>query len=384
MGGDCKSPGDAFEGSNPSPATSKFSYRIMEMNGFSERIEKIRGLIIERGLDGVVLRRNPNLAWAIAGRSHVPTTIDAACFDLIIRKESVVAVTNVVEAPRLIAEEFPIGIDVKIINWWEGRDSQLPTGPRYGCDQFGFDRIDLSTEIEIIRGSLIEEDVIRYREVCRDAAIALGSAIKEVASNDREIDVAGKISKALWESDLEIAFLGVAGASRVNKYRHPLPTTALVGSRVISSICAKRKGLIASVTRIATFGAESDAKFSEYLGLLNVESSLFDATIVGSAFSEPINAAILAYSQNGFAGDEWKQHHQGGPTGFLPRDWAATTSSNRLIGTNQPIAWNPTGKGFKVEDTILATNRGIEILSVDPNWPELTVSGRRRPDLLRR
>ena len=34
--------------------------------------------MVAKKLDAIVLRRNPNLAWAIAGRAHVPTTIDAA------------------------------------------------------------------------------------------------------------------------------------------------------------------------------------------------------------------------------------------------------------------------------------------------------------------
>lgn len=354
------------------------------MSGFSERIEKLRELITQYGLDAIVLSRNANLAWAIAGRAHVPTTIDAACFDLIITLDCVTAVTDSVEAPRLVAEEFPSGIDVKVINWWEGRDSLLPTGANVGCDQSGSERIDLSTEIEIIRATLISEDIARFRIICTDAALALGNAMKEVASADREIDVAGKITKALWESDLEIAFLGVAGESRVRKFRHPLPTTALIGSRAVASICAKRKGLIASVSRIVTFGALSDSDNDDYLSLLNVEAAIFDATVVGNAFSDPINAAITAYPANGFDVDEWTHHHQGGPTGYLPRDWPATATTTRLIAALQPIAWNPTGKGFKVEDTILASPSGIEILSVDSEWPTLHVAGRKRPELLRR
>jgi len=351
------------------------------MNAINERMQPIRELMNEKGLDAFVVRRNPNLAWAIAGRAHVPSTIDAACFDLIVTLDSVIAVTNSIEAPRLIAEEFPPGIEVKIINWWEGRDSQLPIGEKIGSDQAGAGRIDLSMEVESIRSSLIESDIARFKDICTDAAVALGTAMKEVKSSDREIDVAGLITKSLWESDLEIAFLGVAGESRVKRFRHPLPTSELVGSRVVASICAKRKGLIASVTRIVTFGELSGPDINSYFALLQVEAALFDATKVGSAFSEPVKAAVAAYPANGFDADEWTRHHQGGPTGYLPRDWPATTASTREIAINQPIAWNPTGKGFKVEDTILTSPTGIEILSKDAAWPELIIDGRSRPGL---
>jgi antitoxin VapB len=111
---------------------------------------------------------------------------------------------------------------------------------------------------------------------------------------------------------------------------------------------------------------------------------LLDATVVGAPFSDPINAAMTAYPANGFDADEWTKHHQGGPTGFLPRDWPANQGSTRLIAHNQPIAWNPTGKGWKAEDTIVATDSGVKMLSVDPDWPAFEVNGRTRAFLLQK
>jgi antitoxin VapB len=231
---------------------------------------------------------------------------------------------------------------------------------------------------------LIESDLARFQNICIDTAVALGNAMKQAESTDREIDVAGLITHSLWQADLEIAFLGVAGQERVHRFRHPLPTDSVVGNRVSASICAKRKGLIASVTRIVTFGEVTDQMITDYTSIFKVEAALLDATIVGNSFSDPINAAIAAYPANGFDADEWTKHHQGGPTGFLPRDWPANKGSTRLIQSNQPIAWNPTGKGWKAEDTIIATNSGVKLLSVDPEWPSFEVKGRSRAFLLQK
>jgi len=173
------------------------------MSAFNQRLQPLRELMKEKGLDNFVLRRNPNLAWAIAGRAHVPTTIDMACFDLIITQDSATAITNVVEARRLIAEELPSEVSVKTIKWSEGRDPLLPTGPKVGSDQPGADRIDLGVEVEMIRASLIDSDLERFKEICVDAAVALGNAMKQVESSDREIDVAGLITHSLWQADLD-------------------------------------------------------------------------------------------------------------------------------------------------------------------------------------
>jgi Xaa-Pro aminopeptidase len=351
------------------------------MNSFQERLAKVRELARQKGLEQIVIRKNPNLAWLIGGRVHVPLTLDLACLDLIVQDQRVFAVTNAIEAPRLIAEELPSEIEVIAINWWEGRDGKLPVGDQVGTDQPGNGRVDLSVEIEILRQSLVHEDVERFKKICSDAAIALGSAVKECSNTDLEIDVAAKIASALWQRNLELVFIGVAGAERVRKFRHPLPTDSVVGNRVVASICARRKGLIASVTRIVTF---ADDDIASYENILKVEAEILDKTVVGAKFSEPIEAAIAAYPKFGFASDEWQHHHQGGPTGYAPRDWPANRESARLIQENQPIAWNPTGNGWKVEDTILAKSGGLQILSIDSDWPMIEISGRLRPGLLRK
>lgn len=264
---------------------------------FDGKVLALRKLMGEKNLEALVLRRNPNLAWIISGRAHVPTTIDAACFDLVVTFDSVFAVTNTIEAPRLEAEEFPAGLEIKIINWWEGRDPLLPTGPRVGSDQPGGDRVDCGLEIEMMRASLDSYDQERLRDISRRSALALGEAMKAADSSDREIDLAAKITESLWRHNLEIAFLGVAGESRVKRFRHPLPTDAVLGSRASASICAKEKGLIASVTRIVTFGELTSTEEAEYAAILEVEADLLDATVVGSPFSSVLILANLAHGQ---------------------------------------------------------------------------------------
>ncbi|MFM1974495.1 MAG: hypothetical protein RL524_482, partial [Actinomycetota bacterium] len=153
---------------------------------FSGKISALRSLMVEKELAALILRRNPNLAWAISGRSHVPTTIDAACFDLVITEDSVFAVTNAIEAPRLAAEEFPHGLEIKVVQWWEGRNHGLPADIAIGSDQPGAGLLDLGVEIEMLRASLDQYDQERLADISRRSALALGEAMKEVDSNDRE------------------------------------------------------------------------------------------------------------------------------------------------------------------------------------------------------
>jgi len=350
---------------------------------FQEKIELLRGVLSSRGLDALVLRKNPNLTWLSGGRVHVPMVIDTGCFDWVITPSEAYVVTNAIEAPRLKAEELVPWAELKIVDWWEGRDGLLPQGDRVGSDTPGAGRVDISQEIDRLRFTLVEGDIERFKLLGQDAAVALENVIKATKSSDREVDVAGALSAALWQKEIDLVFIGVAGERRAPLYRHPLPTADVLGSRVVASICARRKGLIVSATRIAFLSAQEEAGLPSYAGLLEVEAAMLATTKVGASFSDPVQAAIAAYPANGFEADEWTKHHQGGPTGFLPRAWPAKPSGSIPIALNQPVAWNPTGKGLKVEDTFVVSETGLLPITTTANWPSKMTHERARPDIFK-
>ena len=221
----------------------------------SEKHQRIRTLLQEKNLEAIVLRKGANVAWLIGGRAHVPTTLELACLDLIVYPDRIVVVTNKVEAQRLSDEELSGAEELVVVNWFEGRDAQLPIGPKIGIDGVDSQRINVASEIETLRRNLNQYEVTRFKEIGQDATDALQVALLDVDNGDSEVEVAGEIAEELWERNLEPVVLLVAGARRVQRYRHPLPTTEAIGNFAMGVICARRKGLIASVTRLIHFGA---------------------------------------------------------------------------------------------------------------------------------
>jgi Xaa-Pro aminopeptidase len=350
--------------------------RIQEQEDKHSRIKK---LLIERDLDAVVLKKAANIAWIIGGRAHIPTTIELACLDVVVYREKIVVVTNKIEAPRLQAEELTGSEEIIVINWFEGREAQLPRGQRIGVDGPESERVNLSSEIESLRRSLNEFEVKRLKEIGKDATEALSAAMLNISPDMNEVAVAGKIADQMWKRDLEPVVLLVAGARRIHEFKHPLPTVEAIGNTAMGVICARRKGLIASVTRIVNFGVLESRIHEKYLGLLNVEAAFLDETKVGRSFSEAFKSGELAYLTHGFARDEWTKHHQGGPTGYMPRDFPAHEKTNQIIGVNNAIAWNPSAEGLKVEDTLVTNSGGFDFVTLGENWPTIEVQGRIRP-----
>ena len=101
------------------------------------------------------------------------------------------------------------------------------------------------------------------------------------------------------------------------------------------------------------------------------------------AAEEKFTEIQQAYERHGFGPEQWTLHHQGGPAGYAGRDPRVTSAVTDTIVLNQPFTWNPSGPGVKIEDTVLLTDSGLKILTVDERWPTTEVDGRRRPLTLR-
>ena len=245
-----------------------------------EKRARIKALLEAKNLDAVVLKKGANVAWIIGGRSHIPTTLELSCMDVVVYRDRIVVVTNKIEAPRLEAEELSGDEELIVINWFEGREAQLPKGDRIGVDGAENDRVNLQTDIETLRRALNDYEINRLREIGKDAAAALGEAMLDIDSDMSEVEVAGEIAEEMWERNLEPVVLLVAGESRIKQFRHPLPTTRSIGSIAMGVICARRKGLIASVTRLVHFGEIASKAHDDYQKLLNVEAAFLNGTKV--------------------------------------------------------------------------------------------------------
>ncbi|MFP5336848.1 MAG: M24 family metallopeptidase [Actinomycetes bacterium] len=350
-----------------------------------ERLGRLAALAREHGAATVVLREQASLSWLLGTRSHVPQTLDAACFDVVVTagvEPRLTVVTNAIEAPRLRDTELAdVAADWQVVPWWQGRDGALPAGDDVVADRAYAGARDVGPQVAALRRVLGAHQRDALRSVCRDAAAAATAAAGRLTPATTEYAAAGALAAELLERALDPVVLLVAGHTRIAGHRHPLPTTAALGPRAMLVCCARRDGLIASVTRIVALGAPP-AGLDRYRALLEVERVFLDASRAGVRIGDVVARGTEAYAANGFAADEWHRHHQGGFSGWQPREYPAHPGSDDVVPEHSVVAWNTSGDGWKVEDTCLVTAGGVEPLVDDGRWPTVEVGGRRRPDVL--
>ncbi|HVD63001.1 MAG TPA: M24 family metallopeptidase [Lapillicoccus sp.] len=350
-----------------------------------EKITALADVGSDHGLGTVVLRDPANLTWLLGSRVNVPQTLDTACLDVVVDVASrrVTIVTNAIESPRLRDTELAdLDADWVVVPWWETRDPQLPTGERVGSDRALPGISSVAAELAGLRRHLTGRQRRLLREVCVDAAAAATATAPRLGPGTTEYAAAGAFARELLDRELDPIVLLVAGAPRLDAHRHPLPTSEPLGRRAMLVACARRHGLVASVTRIVSFTPLGPAEHNAYERLLHVEQVFLDASRVGARLGDVVSAGCAAYATHGFDPEEWHRHHQGGFSGFQPRDFPAHRSSDALLTEGAVVAWNPSAAGWKVEDTTLVLDGGPEPLVHDDAWPTVKIGDRLRPDVL--
>lgn len=335
-----------------------------------ERLVKQDRLAAVRAAAGgpLLLTSHEALAWYLDGvRTHVslagPPVVAVRAGD-----DGDVLYVAANEADRLIAEELlPVDADRVVRVPW-----QTPPAAAAAAAGPAVAEADVAEALRAARANLLPGEAERYRALGRETAAALTDVAGVLSPDSAERDAAAALAGALAGRGIDPLVVLVAGRERL-AHRHPLPTAGPLGDRAMLVVCGRRHGLIANATRwVGQAGPDDDR-------ILAVEAAFLAATLPGARLDEVFAAGCAGYAAAGFDADEWRRHHQGGPTGYAGRDPRATGETRDAVAPGHAFAWNPSAPGAKVEDTVLVTPRGVEVLTVDPRWPAVEHAGLARP-----
>lgn len=349
----------------------------------AEKHERLRRLLSEHGLSGLLLTTRPNFAWITAGGCNaVNEASEAGVAPLLVTEDKLTAIANNIESRRLADEELDArqtghAFDIAEFNWWEpdGRQKtleKLTGGEAIGVDSGG-GGMNLAAELTAARASLTDAEIARYREDQGDVTAALETVAREIEPGTTERVAAARIRGTLGGSGYRTAVCLVGADDRIDRYRHPIPTDQPIRERAMLVAVAERRGLFTAATRLVSFGALSDDLAARQRAVCEVHAAAVAATQPGRPMKDALAEIVAEYERQGYP-DEWRLHHQGGSTGYNPRDTVVNPQTAAPIAPNQAFAWNPTITGAKCEDTFIATEEGPLMLTAPgPNWPAIEI-----------
>lgn len=347
------------------------------------KLALLRDYLVQHGAVAIRLRGSDWFAWITAGGSNaVLHTTDTGVAEVLVTQDEAAILTDEIEAARLRDEEVPSGFSFHVTPW-----AQVELRERYvlGLSGDGLvlsdrphgDEQPLANGLRQRRMVLMESEQGRYRQLGRDAAEAMTATMRRARPEWTEYELAAAGAAELWRRGIHPALILAAGERRLPLYRHPTPSHEPIGARAMLVFCARRHGLYANLTRCVAFGGAAPAQ-QDQAALMEVEATGLAAVVPGKSLSAVYHAFAAAYNHadRQAAMDE---HHQGGITGYLAREIVATASTATELEAGMAFAFNPSFAGLKMEDTFLLGPQGLDNLTLDPQWPAVTVQGRQRP-----
>jgi len=344
-------------------------------------------MLAAEGLGGVLLGAQHNFSWLTAGGTNaVDTTREQGVCALLVRADGRrYVIASRIEMARMLEEELA-GLEFGPVEYgWEEEKAT----PAFLSDRAaslieggGVLGSDLSTgggvkaveaAVARCRYRLTGPEIERFRLLGRDAGEAVGGLMRSLRPGETEREVARRLSDALAARGISSDVTLVAADERIAKYRHPVPTERAWRHVLMVVTCARRGGLVASLTRIVCAGAVPEELRRRTDAAARVNARLLASTRPGTGGAELYRVAAEAYAAEGFPGEE-RLHHQGGAAGYRTRDWVAHPACNEIVQPEQAFAWNPTVTGSKAEETCITTAAGVEILTNSPGWPQIVVS----------
>ncbi len=344
-----------------------------------EKERRVRAFLEQKGLSGLLLKRQANFSWMTAGGLNlVGITTEVGAASLLITDGAKFVICNNIETPRIIEEEKleTQGFTAKSFPWHEDQEisiiKELVGGGPLASDVPFPHAAVLPEEIARLRYSLTPEEYERYRWLGEKVSLALERTLMETEKGENESEVVGRLCNELWKDRIDPVTLMSAADERIFRFRHPIPSEKKIDKCLMVSVNARKWGLIVSLTRFVYFGRLPEDLRKKYKANVFIDCVFMAGTRPGVPAADVLKKGIGAYERMGY-GEEWKLHHQGGSIGYTGRDYRTSFNTPDIVQENQAFTWNPSITGTKSEDTMVATSRGPEMITKPKIYPALSM-----------
>jgi Xaa-Pro dipeptidase len=330
------------------------------------RDRSLRELMDGHGVGALLLSTPANFAWYTGGADNrVDHGDPVGVASVLVTTDDAYILTNNIEAPRMREEQTP---EMEMVEhpWHEESAAllrDLTGGGGVGTDFPSTSGPDLSAEISPLRYVLDEDAIEDYRRLGEITSVAVSEAADVLSPETDEFEAAAELSAACFRRGMFAPVLLAASEERLVRHRHPVPHGGPLGKQAMLVVCAERGGLFVSLTRMIYFQeldpqtARRQEACEEVLRRMREEATREERTLA-QAFED----CRRFYAEAGFP-EGWRNHHQGGMTGYASREVIATPGTQQEITEGQAFAWNPSLEGAKAEETFVLGQDGPEILA---------------------
>ncbi|WP_026693662.1 M24 family metallopeptidase [Peribacillus kribbensis] len=218
-----------------------------------------------------------------------------------------------------------------------------------------------------------EKELKIIREAVKWADFAVETGVSEIAEGKTELDVLASIEYELKKAGInEMAFstMVLTGTNGASPHGNPGKTKIKRGDLVLFDLGVVYEGYCSDITRTVAFGDLSDKQIEIYETVLKAETAAIEACRPGATCAELDLTARNIISDKGYG--SYFPHRLGHGLGISVHEYPSLTETNSLVlkpgmvFTIEPGIYVPDVAGVRIEDDILVTENGCEVLTSFP------------------
>jgi Xaa-Pro aminopeptidase len=363
---------------------------VIDLTVFEQRVAALRDSFEDAGIDGMLVTHPTNRRY-LTGFTADDTPPNESSGHLVISREQIALVTGSVNITQAEAQSP----HVRVVNRetsWAASNSELIQ--EFGISRIGYESDAILESVFRTIGDALARDDYRYEWVVADGLVETFRSVKSpdeiellrkafeitvetfetvaptISAGQTEAEIAWRIHQTFVELGAEgPAFPTIVAAGTHAARPHHEPGAAIIesGQSVIIDMGAKYEGYCADLTRTIWIGTPDPRLQDVYPVVAQAVEEVFERLAPGVSCQDLDGIAREYIERHGY-GDAFT-HSLGHGVGLRVHEGPSANrrSKDVLVPGNtltiEPGAYFPDWGGVRVEDVILVTEDGFEVLT---------------------
>ena len=225
-------------------------------------------------------------------------------------------------------------------------------------------------ELRVIKS---EDELVNMRKAAELADYAVEVGCKEIAEGKTELEILNAIELAVKEkgaSQMAFDTMVLSGPKTASPHGNPGDRKIQKGDLVLFDLGVIYNGYCSDITRTVAFGEPSAEKREVYETVRRAEEAAVNAVKPGITAMELDKIARDVITEAGYG--EYFTHRLGHGLGISVHEFPSITGVNDMkletgmVFTIEPGIYHPNITGVRIEDDVVVTEDGIEVLTKFP------------------